>query len=124
MVKSRQFIKTLYITMKDHHFDGTDTTESDDTSIGHHSQLIALSKYATDPSVLVKKLKLCKNVGEIKLFSETGPNESVRIDMLGELFGTPRGHRYLSVITDILKKHISQQHTTHKQMAKWKYSTG
>ena len=45
-------------------------------------------------------IKLRKNVGSLKLFPAKAPLESVCIDILGELIRTPRGHRYLLVITD------------------------
>lgn len=47
-----------------------------------------------------ERLKLCKDVGELKRFPATATNESVFIDILGKLCRTPRGHRYVLVITN------------------------
>ena len=68
---------------------------------------LAVDCYATVrncPECARERLKLRKNVGELKLFPATAPNESVCIDILGELVRTPRGHRYLLVITDRFTK--------------------
>ena len=64
---------------------------------------LALDCYATVrncPECACNRVKLRKNVGEVKLFPANAPLESVCIDILGELSKTPRGYRYLLLITD------------------------
>ena len=68
---------------------------------------LALDCYATVrncPECARNRVKLRKNVGELKLFPANAPLESVCIDILGELSKTPQGYRYLLVITDRFTK--------------------
>ena len=50
------------------------------------------------------RIKLRKNFGVLTLFPANAPLESVCIDILGELARTPRGYRYILVITDRFTK--------------------
>ena len=68
---------------------------------------LAVDCYATVrncPECARNRIKLRKNVGELTLFPANAPLESVCIDLLGELMKTPRGNRYLFVITDRFTK--------------------
>ena len=56
------------------------------------------------PECARNRIKLRKNTGELTLFPANAPLESVFIDLLGELTRTPRGNRYLLIITDRFTK--------------------
>ena len=58
------------------------------------------------PHCARNRIKLRRNVGELKLFPANAPLESVCIDILGELIRTPRGNRYLLVIVDRFTKMV------------------
>lgn len=47
-----------------------------------------------------ERLKLRKNVKELKLFASTALLEYVALDLVGELIETKRSNRYLLVISD------------------------
>ena len=56
------------------------------------------------PSCARNRVLLRKHQKEMKLFPATAPLEFVTIDTLGELIRTPRGNRFLLVITDRFSK--------------------
>ena len=56
------------------------------------------------PDCAKNRLKLRRNASTLKLFPALSPLESVSLDLLGELIRTPRGNRFLLVITDRFSK--------------------
>lgn len=58
------------------------------------------------PDSTQKGLKLRKRFVDLKLFSATGWLESMWIEIIGERFGTKRGHRNLLVITKSFTKPV------------------
>ena len=56
------------------------------------------------PECARNRVKLRKNVGELKLFPANAPLESSYIYILGELSKTPRGYLYLLFIPDRFTK--------------------
>ena len=51
-----------------------------------------------------ERVKLRRNSKRLRLFPAKGPLEETSIDILGELIRTPRGNKYLVVITDRFSK--------------------
>ena len=56
------------------------------------------------PTCAKNRLKLRRNVNQLKLFPAKSPLESVARDVFGELVKTARGNQYLLVITDRFTK--------------------
>ena len=50
------------------------------------------------------RLKLKRSASTLKLFPATAPLESISLDILGELIRTPRGNRFILVMTDRYSK--------------------
>jgi len=68
---------------------------------------LAVDCYATVrkcPTCAKNRLKLRRNMNELKLFPAKTPLECVAIDIFGELFKTARGNQYLLFITDRFSK--------------------
>ena len=68
---------------------------------------LAVDAYATVRNCVrcaQERVKLVRKTKRLKLFPAQAPLESVSIDILGELIRTPRGHRWLLVITDRFSK--------------------
>ena len=68
---------------------------------------LAVDCYATTRNCVhcaKERVKLRKKTKRLKLFPATAPLESISIDLLGDLIRTPRGNRWLLVITDRFSK--------------------
>ena len=68
---------------------------------------LAADCYATTrkcSSCAKNRVKLRAHTNQLQLFPPAGPLESVAIDVFGELLATPRGHKYLLVISDRFTK--------------------
>ena len=69
--------------------------------------IMSVDAYSTArmcPDCAKARIKLRKHNSELKTFPPSGPLEYIAIDILGELPRTPRGHRYLLVMTDRYSK--------------------
>lgn len=58
------------------------------------------------PTCEKNRIKLRRNISELKLFPASEPLEIVAIEVIGETLGTPRGNRYMLVISNSYKKKV------------------